>query len=677
MIGQMVMYLGERTLWFGDGALAKGVLLLLVTALLVRLFARSSASLRHLIWGLGLAGVLAVSLGAWLLPAWNLPGPAAPEIASVGEGARTVFIYDAAGDAYGRSLPSPSRPSAILVVMALWPTLLFAAWALGAAFLLLRVALDLLAARRLAGRARAIEGPRLLQLVRNLAAELGLRRLPELRQSAEIDCPATTGILRPVVLLPVHTRDWKDQELRAVLAHELAHADRGDCGSQLLARVVCALHWPNPLVWWAARRLLAEREMAADDMALRAGSSASDYAGLLLHLVSAATARPAPALRGALSMAGGSPLGERVARLLDPVRSRAGVPRRLIAMAATGLVAVALTFGCFGGSESVGEEAAESVAPAQAASNGSPKKLWLAVAKTESKLGRDRELIEALDGPSPRLSGIEIHKMTWRTGVSGVLLHETYLAGPRANLEAFVASVVSARYQPERVGLASDAAARERVLLENLPDGRARTHVYDLSTRIDLDRPELEVITDELGRPEIAMQFRPADARRINQVTGANLGKRLLVVAGDDRVLAAPTVQSALSDRGRISFGGDTSEAEARELAAAIGATGIERIVFPRQVILSAAEGAGQLVDEPRIHSRIPLTPGESRWIGMTICVDESGAVTDVKILGGTALEDTHQITTAVKSWRFRPYLKDGKPAPFCYPMRVQGHPVP
>jgi beta-lactamase regulating signal transducer with metallopeptidase domain len=244
MIGQILMYLGERTLWFGDGALAKGALLLLVTALLARLFAKSSASLRHLIWGLGLAGVLAVSAGAWLLPAWNLPAPAAPEIAGAAEGARTVFVYDGAADVYG-SVAAPSRPSAGFIVMALWPTLLLGVWALVAAFLLLRVGLDLLAARGLTKRATPYEDPRLPQLARALAAELGLRRLPELRESREIDCPATVGILRPVVLLPVHTREWSDQELRSVLAHELAHTERGDCGSQLLARVICALHWPK------------------------------------------------------------------------------------------------------------------------------------------------------------------------------------------------------------------------------------------------------------------------------------------------------------------------------------------------------------------------------------------------------------------------------------------------
>ena len=79
-----------------------------------------------------------------------------------------------------------------------------------------------------------------------------------------------------------------------------------------------ALHWPNPLVWWAERRLRAEREMAADDAALASGSRASDYAGFCWvspERSARATRWPGAAV---LAMAGARPLGERVERLLEP-----------------------------------------------------------------------------------------------------------------------------------------------------------------------------------------------------------------------------------------------------------------------------------------------------------------------------------------------------------------------
>jgi hypothetical protein len=365
-------------------------------------------------------------------------------------------------------------------------------------------------------------------------------------------------------------------------------------------------------------------------------------------------------------MAGGSPLGERVARLLDPVRSRAGVPRRLMALAGTVLVATALTFGCFGGTDRGGTSAESRAAPVKAAGSNAaaPMKVWFAVGRTDSELGR--RLVEGLQGEAPRSSGILVRKETWRLHGSDATFTETYLQGPRASLAAHVDSV-----------LARGPVAGEQVLLERREGGLARTHVIDVATRIDLDRPELTVIPDEFDQPQIGMHFRPADAERINQVTAAHLGHRLLVVAGDQHVMAAPTVQSPLRDRGRITFGADTTEAQARELAAAIGAVGAEQIVFPRHVVLPTPEGARLLLGEPVIPSRIPLTAGESRWAGMSICVDQAGLVTKAEVLDGNTLEAVEQLTDAVKTWRYRPYVKDGKPTPFCYSTRVFARTAP
>ncbi|MCH5377876.1 MAG: M56 family metallopeptidase, partial [Planctomycetes bacterium] len=98
--------------------------------------------------------------------------------------------------------------------------------------------------------------------------------------------PVVWGIIRFRLLLPAAARQWSGEQLRSVLLHELAHIKRRDTVVQLLAQVACALHWFNPLVWFAAWRLHVERERACDDFVLANGVRASAYAE---HLLSVAT----------------------------------------------------------------------------------------------------------------------------------------------------------------------------------------------------------------------------------------------------------------------------------------------------------------------------------------------------------------------------------------------------
>ncbi len=111
--------------------------------------------------------------------------------------------------------------------------------------------------------------------------------------------------------LPAAALDWSEERRRYALTHELAHIGRGDYFSASIARLACAMHWYNPLVWYAASQAHKLQECACDDAVLRAGGVASEYAQLLVD-VAARSAGVCGSLRPAMGMAQCSPLHDRV-----------------------------------------------------------------------------------------------------------------------------------------------------------------------------------------------------------------------------------------------------------------------------------------------------------------------------------------------------------------------------
>jgi hypothetical protein len=117
----------------------------------------------------------------------------------------------------------------------------------------------------------------------------------------------------------------------------LAHVARADFLVQTIARLACALHWFNPLVWLAERCLRAECEHASDDLALGAGLAPSDYAAHLVDVLLSATGRPKPPLM-AVAMGRRNGLEERLRAILEGERPRSRLSRRkagLVAFVAT------------------------------------------------------------------------------------------------------------------------------------------------------------------------------------------------------------------------------------------------------------------------------------------------------------------------------------------------------
>src|SRR5208282_5537471 len=73
--------------------------------------------------------------------------------------------------------------------------------------------------------------------------------------------------------------------LNVVLLHEFAHLRRWDDWTNLIQKMVRALFFFHPAVWWIENRLAVEREMACDDAVLAETANPHGYASCLVSLL--------------------------------------------------------------------------------------------------------------------------------------------------------------------------------------------------------------------------------------------------------------------------------------------------------------------------------------------------------------------------------------------------------
>src|SRR5437773_406336 len=195
------------------------------------------------------------------------------------------------------------QPSAML-----W---LVEAWFLGILLLSLRTAGGLFLIERMRQKEVKPVGRELYERCLALERAMGLDRVIQYCECHGLDAPAVLGWFRPVVLLPVRApTGLTEQQIEAVIAHELAHIRRLDCFVNLFQIAAETLLFYHPAVWWVSQRIRAERENCCDDEAIVICGDAVNYARALTLMEEW---RTAPAL---MMAANRGPLAERVMRLL-------------------------------------------------------------------------------------------------------------------------------------------------------------------------------------------------------------------------------------------------------------------------------------------------------------------------------------------------------------------------
>src|SRR6266404_2223358 len=184
-------------------------------------------------------------------------------------------------------------------------------WFIGVMLFSLRTAGGFFVIARLRRRESKPMNPGLLALCREMQHRLGIPRAIRYCESLHLEAPAVVGWFRPVVLLPISALSGLTElQLRAVVAHELAHIRRLDAFFNLFQVVAETLLFYHPAVWWLSKRIRAERENCCDDVALSVCGNPAEYARALALMEQW---RVAPSLAMAANR---GPLASRVTRLL-------------------------------------------------------------------------------------------------------------------------------------------------------------------------------------------------------------------------------------------------------------------------------------------------------------------------------------------------------------------------
>jgi beta-lactamase regulating signal transducer with metallopeptidase domain len=273
-------------------SLPEGLLIALLAWLVLRLIGRQNSGTRFAVWFIALLAIA-------LLP----------------------FIGAFTGSA---ALVGGIASSKITVPVS-WAVILFAAWALAACAAVVRLLAGLYRLATMRAGCTPIDISQLDPSLAETVRSFNESRPVTIATSVQLRVPTALGFWKPMIVIPAWAlRDLSSEELRIILLHEFAHLRRRDDWTNLLQKIVRAIFFFHPAVWWIDARLSLEREMACDDAVLAETSNPRAYASCLVSLLEKSSLKRGWAMaQAAVDRAREASL--RIAQILD--RSRPATTR--------------------------------------------------------------------------------------------------------------------------------------------------------------------------------------------------------------------------------------------------------------------------------------------------------------------------------------------------------------
>lgn len=307
-------------------------------AIVVVMLRRAPARYRHTVWMLAAAKFLVpfaslIAIGAafsaWLAPATLPLGPWID---------RSLPFF---------TLHSASPELATARDAELMWRLSILVWIAGAVALTIWRLRQWRAAIALAKQATPLNSGREADALARAVRKSTCTRAIDLRQGNSTRTPGIVGVFAPAIVWPAGLAErLTDDELEAVLAHEIVHVERYDNLVAWLQIAAETLFWFYPLTWWLGTRIVNERERACDEEVVHMGTDAQSYAKGILEVCNFCLRSPAAFVAGV----GGSNLTRRIEQILTapPPATRAGAARVAGLCFGLAMIVAPLTLGALG-----------------------------------------------------------------------------------------------------------------------------------------------------------------------------------------------------------------------------------------------------------------------------------------------------------------------------------------
>nr|WP_294862181.1 M56 family metallopeptidase [uncultured Fluviicola sp.] len=122
-----------------------------------------------------------------------------------------------------------------------------------------------------------------LKRVSELQVSLRIKRSVQLLESKLVTIPSVTGFFKPIILVPVGLlNNIPQDQVEAILLHELAHIRRSDYAVNLIQTFIEILFFFNPGILWVSSLLKDERENCCDDLAISVTNNKREFVNALV-----------------------------------------------------------------------------------------------------------------------------------------------------------------------------------------------------------------------------------------------------------------------------------------------------------------------------------------------------------------------------------------------------------